>query len=314
MIRRFGQGYKSVISNDVRLKNITNIEYGKNIIPNYSISLDMSVDDIPGDTSVARIVSHLNLNRTISEYDEILFEYTLDRIIFGIANNLNNNIAKEFRASLIWNIIPHFQQTATQDQINQVPILNQTSKFMYDDTNYSTVTVQQYNFAKQTIEFHINRISILTNSPTTEDTIFAMLKDFDCALQNNNEASLETITNKYMQTLRKVIGANPDQYTIFDTLDAIIGNRRIYMIFICYMINTIRELENEKIRNAYGMQEEFIEYNGHRLRGISCIDKDILMKDSPVEFLSVEDKYDLDHINECRKYTFEDLINGKKIE
>ena len=129
MIQRFGEKYKFVVTNDPRLKVIDPTMYGINLTPNYSISLDTSINNSSsGYTNVAREISNMNLNRTISEYDDdFLPEFILDRVIFAIANKLHNETAEEFRSALIWEVIHHFQQTATQDQINKVPILNQTT-------------------------------------------------------------------------------------------------------------------------------------------------------------------------------------------
>lgn len=311
-LNNFGSNYLEVLKEKLP-EGISLNNCGINLTPDFKISLALYYNDNRFATGCEAF--SIPSSWRPSKYDNILPEFILDRIVFAIANKLHNKIAEEFRLQLIWNIVPHFQQTATIDQINKVPILNKTTKFMYDNTNYSTVTQQQFNFAKQIFDAHINRFAILLSAPTMEDALLFAFKKFDEVLRDKGDISLNELSIRFMKSLALCVGINcdPRNYSIIDTEDAILGNRRIYMLFICFMTNIIRELENEQIRNANGLTEEINEVNGHPLRGIVYKDKDITLQDPPFKFIGIEDKADYENRETCRKYDFEDIINWPNI-
>jgi hypothetical protein len=253
MIQRFGEKYKFVVANDPRLKVMDPTMYGIDITPNYSISLDTSINNSSsGYTNVAREISNMNLNRTISDYDDILPEFILDRVIFAIANKLHNETAEEFRSALIWEVIPHFQQTATQDQIAQVPILNQTTQFMYDNTNYTLITQQAYNFAKHILDAHINRISVLLEKDL-DYTVKLLIVEFNDFLIETHYRDLKDIVREKLNAQNQYLGIDQKRYvTLEEIIDCIICNTRIYTLFIDFCIYKIREIEEAIVRHING--------------------------------------------------------------
>ena len=227
--------------------------------------------------------------RRHSKYDEILPEYILDRVIFAIANKLHNESAEKFRFELFCNIIPHFQQTATQDQIAKVPILNQTSQFMYDNTNYQLITQQAYNFANQILDMHINRLAVLRNE-SMDEVFNKFTKDFNDILIELNEKNLIDYMDEHLMCIYKHTGIKKERS--FSALkDTLIFNGTLYNEFISFLISEIREQEAHLIREINGETvvrksvdgfDGIVEYNDM----VEYVEQD---KTSPVRFLSMDE-------------------------
>lgn len=270
---RFGEKFEYVMKNEIPRLVRTHIpKIGINITENYAISQDCIQESPEFDkldqelfdellhsnsscpTSGARKrLQNLNLIRPASKYDKYIPEYILDRVIFMIANNLNNDTAKEFRFNLIWTVIPHFQQTATPEQINQVPILNQTVEFMYDNTNYTFVTQQSYNFARQVLDMHLTRLAVLRKT-STMNIFLKTNRELNDILTASDEYTIDDCFRDYVKNMagctRHII---PEKdLTVNDLRDSIVCNERIYSIYITFLIQQIREEEEMMIREING--------------------------------------------------------------
>ena len=102
-INTFGEHFVNII-NGILPSGITQNDCGVNLTPNYSISQDnitCATDDSGKYTGATRCTGIINREHgyisNISEFDTILPEYTLDRVIFSIANRLHNKTSEEFR-------------------------------------------------------------------------------------------------------------------------------------------------------------------------------------------------------------------------
>ena len=242
-INTFGNHYMNILNELDRIK-VDPTEIGITLSPNFRIS---SINSAYATGCVSQ------LRTKSSNYDDILPEFILDRIIFAIANRLNNETAKEFRLQLFCTVIPHFQQTATQDQIAQVPILNQTTQFMYDNTNHTFIVNQSYDFYKNILIMHIDRYARLTNQMATEELFESLWKEFEDIL-NVNGVSLLKEVEKVVETRLDIEPNSPKQILDCDIKDTLICNRRMYSLFISFMTYKIRDEE------AYLLREENGEY------------------------------------------------------
>lgn len=314
MIRRFGQHYKNAIENDPRLKVMNPSEYGIDIIPNYSISLDRSIDEnigatsctsdtcvagqISGDTCVAREISNTNLIKTISEYDDILPEYTLDRVVFAIANKLRSSKAEEFRSALIWEVLPHFQMTATQDQINQIPILNQMTQFVYDNTNFVSITKQAVAFSKNILNMHLDRLGRLIGESDLTKLFIDTSKEYNNILESNNEYTVVDCITKYINSMKRHIGREDNKLTLEDIQGAIICDEVMFCGYISFLVHLIRDEEFVKIRDLNGYKTILVKEDVEEPWVRKAVPKNPEMKEV-VKFLNMK---------EIGDYTQEDIV------
>lgn len=301
-IDTFGEHFIQVINGPLP-EGINSSECGVNISSqNYKISQDSNFSGPTGWTTENTGYKIVNE----SKYDSILPEFTLDRIIFAIANKLHNKTAEEFRLQLIWNIIPHFQQTATQEQISKVPILNTTSQFMYDNSNIKFVTQQAYNFNQQVIFSHVNRFAILTEE-TNLDVVFEKL------FNGFQDALHETDINIYDEVMRVVEvrkSVNPyrtPEITKQDIIDTLICNVRLHNLFINFVSICIREVEKQILlkQNGQAIKQKWNEETGY--------DDDVVEYDDglkhPVEFTSLDERAGQ---NPLQEETLKDYIPNTK--
>lgn len=298
-INRFGEHYASVVEG-ILPEGIAQSDCGLNVSNlHYAISQDYS--DLSPTCGTQKMT-----RRPYSNYDGIIPEYTLDRIIFAIANRLHNKTAEEFRLQLIWNIIPHFMQTATQDQIAQVPILNQTSQFMYDNSNIKFVTQQAYNFNQQVIFSHVNRFAILTEQ-TNLDAVFEKLFN---SFQDSLQESGINIYDEVMKVVEVRKSLNPyrtPEITKQDIIDTLICNVRLHNLFINFVSICIREIEKELVlkQNGQAIKQRWNEETGY--------DDDVVEYDDglkhPVEFTSLDERAGL---NPLQEETLRDYISNAK--
>lgn len=250
-INTFGEKYEIVLQNE-KVSNQP-VQLGITITTEFKISQ-------VGFLNTTSCV-HKRSNRIPqSRYDSILPEYILDRVIFAIANNLNNETAKGFRYELFNTIIPHFQQTATQDQIAKVPILNQTTQFMYDNTNYQLITQQSYNFAKQILDMHLNRLVVLRNDDNIDKIFITMLDELNNILKADQEfLTVDIALKEYISFISKVTGQNKTNITLEDIKDAVILNTKIYTEFLNFLIKNIRDEEEYLVMDSLN-QERLVKY------------------------------------------------------
>lgn len=278
-IRRFGQYFETVLQDE----SVSNqpVQIGISISPNYAISQDTTF--ATGGES--------NAPWRPSKYDSILPEFILDRVIFAIANIMNSDIAKKFRFELFNTIIPHFQQTATQDQINQVPILKYTTQFMYDNNNYQVVAQQSYNFAKQILDMHLNRLAVLRKDDFNH--IFAKTtKEYSDILELNEENNLIFYLDEFLDNTFRISGVRYERS--LDTLKgSIIFNQRIYSEYISYLIHLIRDEEDYLIREVNGetlVRKEVHEPSGN-IEEYDEIEYKEPSRISPVRFLNMRERF-----------------------
>ena len=288
-INRFGEHFISVVEGKLP-DGVEQSDCGVNISNlHYAISQDYS--DLWTSGGPQKMT-----NRPTSKYDEIIPEYTLDRVIFAIANKLHNKTAEEFRLQLIWNIIPHFLQTATQDQIDQVPILNQTAQFMYDNTNYELVTQQSYYFAKQILEMHLDRLGKLmeidkTNIGTTDNLFLLIMRNINEMLKADEELfTVDSCFNKFMRANAKYLG-HGELSSINHLKDCVIFNGRLYILVMNFIINKIRDIEHLSIHelNTEHYEEVFQPINTME-RPFGTYVPDDPSKKQVVRFLSMDER------------------------
>ena len=169
----------------------------------------------------------------------------------GIALMKKNQYDKAFRFQLFNTVIPHFQQTATQDQIAQVPILNQTTQFMYDNTNHNFIVNQSYEFYRNILIMHIDRYARLTNQPTSEELFESLWREFEEILNVNNVSFLDAI-ERIVKTRLEIEPNSPKVILDCDIKDTLIVNRRMYSLFISFMTYKIRDEEAFLLREENG--------------------------------------------------------------
>lgn len=296
-IKSFGEKYLFVTKNDIRLKDMSPSDYGIDITPNYSISIDRSMDEITGASCcagdiIAPIQIRLNDGTivNISKYDDILPEYILDRVVFSIANKLRSSTAEEFRSALIWEVIPHFQQTATQDQIAKVPILNQTTQFMYDNRDIFLVTKQSYDFAMQVLNMYVNRLAVLINESDLDKVFSKLAGEYNEILTANEENNLIYYLERYINYMQSVSGVKHER-NLLNLKEAIIYNWRLFSDFTSFIFKKIREEEEFIVRDRLN-GEKLIEYRptsmSERLEYYRVPKEP--GKISPVRFLSMDER------------------------
>jgi hypothetical protein len=160
--------------------------------------------------------------------------------------------------SLFNNIIPHFQQTATQDQINKVPILNQTTGFVHDNKSYSIFSNSSYNFYKHILDIHVERIRVLLELDDFTKTYVALMQNFSDIIKL--EAGKDIFDN--VRNARDVLYNNTGIYKstanlcLDDYIDTIICDSLLYNYFIMYLNTQIRQLEHEIMDNMNSQQQE----------------------------------------------------------
>lgn len=316
MIRKFGNAFTEVLGSE-RISSIIK-DIGITLTPEYAISQDQTpfancceVSDHDGKAISdydPKLISRYDgkLDRRPSEYDHILPEFILDRVIFMIVNRMRSLKAQAFREALFMDIIPHFQQTATQEQIAKVPILNTTSQFMYDNSNIKFVTQQAYNFNHQVIFSHVNRFAILTEE-TNLDAVFDKLFN---AFQDALHESGINIYDEVMRVVEVRKSLNPyrtPEITKQDIIDTLICNVRLHNLFINFVSICIREIEKQILlkQNGQAIKQKWNEETGY--------DDDVVEYDDglqhPVEFTSLDERAGL---NPLQEETLRDYIPNAK--
>lgn len=298
-IDRFGEYFTNIMQDE--MISIQPVQIGITLTPNYKISIGGF-----GPTSGTSIYTgHVIQNN--SKYDSILPEFILDRIIFAIANILNNNTAKKFRFELFNTIIPYFQQTATQDQIAKVPILNQTSQFMYDNTNVQFTAQQAYNFNKNIVFQYVNRYAILIGQTNIMNVFENLFTDFEYAL-NNAGIYIQDEIMKIVEARKAVNPYSSDHITKEDIIDTVICNLKMHNLFTTFVANYIRGKENEILlkRNGQVVKEEWNQNTG-------CYEPEIKYEDDvrlhPVRFITMDERAGL---NPLQEETLKDYIPNAK--
>lgn len=314
-IKDFGNAFQDVLHTE-RISAIIQ-DIGINLTPKYAISQDNSAFASCGESTfhtAAESNNYLPSHRVgkanppipPSEYDHILPEFILDRVIFMIVNRMRSLKAQAFREALFMDIIPHFQQTATQEQIAKVPILNTTSQFMYDNSNIKFVTQQAYNFNQQVIFSHVNRFAILTEQ-TNLDAVFEKLFN---AFQDTLHDSGINIYDEVMKVVEVRKSLNPyrtPEITKQDIIDTLICNVRLHNLFINFVSICIREVERTLIlkQNGQAIKQRWNEETGY--------DDDVVEYDDglkhPVEFTSLDERAGL---NPLQEETLRDYIPNAK--
>lgn len=314
MIRKFGNVFTEVLSSEKIHSIIQDI--GITLTPEYAISQDQTpfanccepsdhdpklILDLPSDR-----VPKAKPPIPSSEYDHILPEFILDRVIFMIVNRMRSLKAQAFREALFMDIIPHFQQTATQEQISKVPILNTTSQFMYDNSNIKFVSQQAYNFNHQVIFSHVNRLAILTEQ-TNLDKVFESLFN---AFQNSLHESGINIYDEIMKVVEVRKSLNPyrtPDITNQDIIDTLVCNIRMHNLFINFVSICIRGVEKELLlkQNGQAIKQKWNEETGY--------DEDEIEYDDglkhPVEFTSLDERAGQ---NPLQEETIRDYIPNAK--
>lgn len=296
-IKDFGDVFTEVLGTE-RISSIIQ-DIGITLTPNYAISQDQSTfhTDVENNNYLpSHRVGKANPPIPPSEYDHILPEFILDRVIFMIVNRMRSLKAQAFREALFMDIIPHFQQTATQDQIAKVPILNTTSKFMYDNSNIKFVTQQAYNFNHQVIFSHVNRFAILTEE-TNLDAVFEKLFN---GFQNTLHESGINIYDEVMRVVEVRKSLNPyrtPEITKQDIIDTLICNVRLHNLFINFVSICIREIEKQILlkQNGQTIKQKWNQETGY-------YDDEIVYEDDglkhPVEFVSLNERAGYDQLQE----------------
>jgi len=324
MIRKFGNAFIEVLGSE-RIHSIIQ-DIGITLTPEYAISQDQTpfanycepstheskaisdydpklISDHDG-----KLISHYDgkLDRRPSEYDHILPEFILDRVIFMIVNRMRSPKAQAFREALFMDIIPHFQQTATQEQISKVPILNTTSKFMYDNSNIKFVTQQAYNFNHQVIFSHVNKFAILTEETNLDAVFEKLFNGFQDALQESGI----NIYDEIMRVVEVRKSLNPyrtPEITKQDIIDTLICNVRLHNLFINFVSICIREIEKQILlkQNGQAIKQRWNEETGYDEDEIEYDDG----LDHPVKFVSLDERAGQ---NPLQEETIRDYIPNAK--
>jgi hypothetical protein len=200
---------------------------------------------------------------------------------------LRNKTAEEFRLQLIWNIIPHFQQTATQEQISKVPILNQTSKFMYDNSNIKFVSQQAYNFNHNIIFSYVNRFAILTEQTNLDKVFESLFNAFQDALRDSGINIYDEIM-KVVEVRKSMNPYRTPDITNQDIIDTLVCNIRIHNLFINFVSICIRGVEKELLlkQNGQAIKQKWNQETGY-------YDDEIEYDDGlkhPVKFASLDER------------------------
>jgi hypothetical protein len=285
-IRRFGEYFETVLQNTA--VSDQPIQVAINITPNYAISQDQSTcATCVESTFHTAVESTINKPWRPSKYDSILPEFILDRVIFAIANIMNSKTARQFRFELFNTIIPHFQQTATQEQISKVPILNTTSQFMYDNSNIKFVSQQAYNFNHQVIFSHVNRFAILTEETNLDAVFEKLFNGFQDAL-HETDINIYDEVMKVVEVRKSVNPYRTPEITKQDIIDTLICNVRLHNLFINFVSICIREVEKQILlkQNGQAIKQKWNEETGY--------DDDVVEYDDglkhPVEFTSLDER------------------------
>ena len=296
-IDRFGEYFINIMQ-DERILNQSS-QIGITLSANFKIS-----NGEPGPTSGTSInTGHIIQNN--SKYDDILPEFILDRVIFAIANRLHNKTAEQFRFELFNTIIPHFQQTATQDQINKVPILNQTTQFMYDNTNYQCINQTVYNFFKNTLDMHLNILGRLRGQTNLAKLYFDTVNELNNLMIENGIPCIEQNWQNYVLNYRKITSIiDNSKLTINDHKDSVIFNRRIYMMYIDYLVHLIREEEvyiSLKFNNEY-IEKKFITVDDGEVYDVRHIEPDNPKLKEVVRTLNMDERSECDGLWHNKDY------------
>lgn len=276
---RFAEKFLTFINSSEEI-GVDKSLYSINLTPNFKIS---QAKNCPTNGTINSVGAP-------SPYDNVIPEYLLDRVIFAIVNNMNSELAKQFRMRLFCDIIPHFQQTATQDQIAQVPILNQTTQFMYDRNDIFLVTQQSYNFAMQILNMYINRLAILTNESDLDKVFSRIAGEYNEILTANEENNLIYYLDRYLNHIQAISGIKHER-SLLNLKEAIIYNWRLFGDFTKFIFHAIRDEEEFIIRDRLN-GEKLIKY-----RPTSMSEREEYFrvpkesgKISPVRFLSMDER------------------------
>jgi hypothetical protein len=288
-IKDFGDVFNEVLSTERISAIVENI--GVTLTPNYAISQDQYTFHTDAENNnylPSHRVGKANPPIPASEYDHILPEFILDRVIFMIVNRMRSPRAQAFREALFMDIIPHFQQTATQEQIAKVPILNQTTQFMYDNTNVQFTAQQAYNFNKNIVFQYVNRHTILTGQTDIMDVFERLFNDFEYSLNHAGICVYDEIM-KMVEARKAVNPYSPDDVTKEDILDTVICNLKMHNLFISFVANYIREKENELIfkSNDQVVTEEWNKHTGYYDKKLKYEDNTKL---HPVRFITMDER------------------------
>ena len=313
-IRRFGEYFETVLQNTA--VSDQPIQVAINITPNYSISQDNNVTCAScGAGDINNIYSN-SLSPTSgtqnnppvppSKYDSILPEFILDRVIFAIANIMNSKTARQFRFELFNTIIPHFQQTATQEQISKVPILNQTSQFMYDNSNIKFITQQAYNFNYNIIFSYVNRFAILTEQTNLDKAFESLFNAFQDALRDSGINIYDEIM-KVVEVRKSMNPYRTPDITNQDIIDTLVCNVRMHNLFINFVSICIRGVEKELLlkQNGQAIKQKWNEDTGYDEDEIEYDDG----LDHPVKFVSLDERAGQ---NPLQEETLRDYIPNAK--
>ena len=123
---------------------------------------------------------------------------------------------------------------------------------MYDNTNYTLITQQAYNFAKHILDAHINRISVLLEKDLNY-TVKLLIVEFNDFLIETHYRDLKDIVREKLNAQNQYLGTDQKRYvTLEEIIDCIICNTRIYTLFIDFCIYKIREIEEGIVRHING--------------------------------------------------------------
>ena len=88
-----------------------------------------------------------------SRYEIMVPEYIPFKIVFMIANRLNNIRASKLRFDMIFTILPHFMKTASDDEISKVEFLNSMKPLIEDYKDQNNTNLQYYQAPPLTTYF-----------------------------------------------------------------------------------------------------------------------------------------------------------------